>query len=239
MRTTSRLGKRVPAILAVVTVYLMVPAGTHAQWGMGGGFGGMGWGFGGFHPVPAPETYLYQKALVDGGRGTQLPSRDVYANNPNSYINHVRDNGFVDRYPVERREIPAYRVAAPRRAQGVATTPTSAVATASPVLPLASFYNGDHVLVWPGDAPMEGDLKGKRAIFDQASEVVLSETKKNGVASLASVTEARQKLLDYGRPALAYTRTHDTARISDTFHMFLLSLYDSLAQAVNPVAPPN
>lgn len=86
---------------------------------------------------------------------------------------------------------------------------------------------------------MEGDLKGKRAIFDQASEVVLSESKKNGVASLASVTEARQKLLDYGRPALAYTRAHDTARISDTFHMFLLSLYDSLAQAVNPVAPPN
>ena len=83
-----------------------------------------------------------------------------------------------------------------------------------------------------GDSPAEGDLKEKRAIFDQASEVVLSETKKNGVASLAAVTDARQQLLDYGRPALAYTRAHDTPRISDGFHMFLLSLYDSLAGCI-------
>jgi len=51
---------------------------------------------------------------------------------------------------------------------------------------------------------------------------------------MASVTDARNKLLEYGRPALAYTRAHDTPRISDSFHMFLLSLYESLAQAINP-----
>jgi hypothetical protein len=65
---------------------------------------------------------------------------------------------------------------------------------------------------------------------------VLSETKQNGVAALASVTDARQKLLEYGRPALAHVRAHETPRIADTFHMFLLSLYESLAQAATPAA---
>jgi hypothetical protein len=45
------------------------------------------------------------------------------------------------------------------------------------------------------------------------------------------VAEARQKLLDYGRPALHYVKAHETPRVADSFHGFLLSLYDSLAQA--------
>ena len=40
-----------------------------------------------------------------------------------------------------------------------------------------------------------------------------------------------------GGPALQYVRTHETPRVADTFHLFLLSLYESLAQAVNPQAP--
>ena len=63
--------------------------------------------------------------------------------------------------------------------------------------------------------------------------MVLAETKKNGVASVATVTDARQKLLDYGRPGLQYVRAHENPRVSDTYHMFLLSLYESLAHAVN------
>ncbi len=195
----------------------------------------MGWGFGGFSQVPKPETFLYSKALVDAGRDTHIPSRDVYANNPNSYINHLRDNGFVERYPVARRE-PARYDYAPRPTPP--TTPTAmTVAPQMPVLPLASFFNDQNRLVWPGDAPTAGELIEKRTIFDHAGEAVLAETRKNGVASMATVTEARQKLLDYGRPGLQYVRAHDTPRIADTYHMFLLSLYESLAQAVNPPAP--
>jgi len=52
-------------------------------------------------------------------------------------------------------------------------------------------------------------------------------------ASLSTVTQARQKLLDYGRPALKEIRQSATPRIADTFHLFLLSLYESLAQAAN------
>ncbi len=81
-------------------------------------------------------------------------------------------------------------------------TPTAMTVTAqTPSLPLASFYNAEGHIVWPADAPTAGDLKEKRSDFDQASQVVLAELKKNGVASIATVTDARQKLLDYGRPA--------------------------------------
>ena len=59
------------------------------------------------------------------------------------------------------------------------------------------------------------------------------------------MTDARAKLLDYGRPALQYIRDNATPRIADTFHLFLLSLYESLAQAATvpkpratPAAPP-
>ena len=45
------------------------------------------------------------------------------------------------------------------------------------------------------------------------------------------MTEARSKLVEYGRPALQYIRENSTPRVADTFHLFLLSLYDSLAQA--------
>ena len=117
------------------------------------------------------------------------------------------------------------------------TTPTAATLTrVKPVVPLASFYNDKNQLIWPGDAPTDGDLKEKRSTFDKASLSVLEETRKNGTASIGSVTEARQKLLEYGRPALQSVKTHETPRVADSFHGFLLSLYDSLAQATNP--PP-
>ena len=117
-------------------------------------------------------------------------------------------------------------------------TPTAmTVPQPTPSLPLASFYNADGHIVWPGDSPIAGELKEKRAEFDQASQSVLAEMKRNGVASIATVTDARQKLLDYGRPGLRYVREHETPRVADSYHLFLLSLYESLAQAVNPKTP--
>ena len=216
------------------------PTRAEAQWGMGGGMGGfgMGWGWGAFSQVEKPDTFLYSKALVDAQRNTHIPSRDAYANNPNSYINHIRDNGFVDRYDVARSDPAYYRYAQPP-APAPRMTPTAmTVASPTPSLPLASFYNAEGHIVWPGDAPTAGDLKEKRSDFDLASQVVLTELKKSGVASIATVTEARQKLLDYGRPGLRYVREHETPRVADSYHLFLLSLYESLAQAVTPKASP-
>jgi hypothetical protein len=214
------------------------PGRAEAQFGFGFGGGGFGVGFG-FNNVPKPESFINSKALIDAGRNTHVPSRDVYANNPNSYINHIRDNGFVERYDVYRHD-PSYSRYSPQpaRSTGARTTPTAmTVAQPMPSLPLSSFYNAEGHIVWPADAPTAGDLKDKRSGFDQGSQAVLAELKKTGVASIATVTDARQKLLDYGRPALQYVRTHETPRVADTFHLFLLSLYESLAQAINPMTP--
>jgi hypothetical protein len=207
---------------------------------MGGGMGGfgMGWGWGAFSQVEKPDSFLYSKALVDAQRNTHIPSRDAYANNPNSYINHIRDNGFVDRYDVARRDPAYYRYAQPPAPVPRMTPTAMTVTPPSPSLPLSSFYNSEGHIVWPGDAPVAGDLKEKRSEFDHASQVVLTELKKDGVASIVTVTDARQKLLDYGRPGLRYLREHETARVADTYHLFLLSLYESLAQAVTPKASP-
>jgi hypothetical protein len=213
---------------------------ANAQFGFGG-FGGGGFGIGfGFNNVPQPGTFINSKALIDAGRNTHIPSRDVYANNPNSYINHIRDNGFVEHYDVYRHDPAYYRYSPPRQLASPRTTPTAmTVPQQMPSLPLSSFYNAEGHIVWPADAPTAGDLKDKRSAFDQISQVVLAESKKSGVASIATVTDARQKLLDYGRPGLQYVRTHETARVADTYHLFLMSLYESLAQAINPTPTPS
>ncbi len=225
-------------VIVAAAAFGFGPRRAEAQFGpgLGTGFGGYGFGLGGFSQVPKPESFLYQKALFDAGRDTHLPSRGVYANNPNSYINHIRDNGFVERHHAAHSNDPARYGHRPPRPSPATTRTATNVAPQMPVLPLSSFYDETNQLVWPGDAPTAGELKAKRTIFDRASDVVLAETKRNGVASLATVTDAQKKLLDYGRPALQYLRAHESPRVLDTYHVFLLSLYESLAQAVNSPA---
>jgi len=235
MRSTTKRGK------VLLTAFVAVMASgfganqAQAQWGMGGGmgYGGFGFGFGG--AVQQPGTYLNQVAIAQMNHVRGPTQNNVYAGNPNSYINHVRDNGFVDQYSPYRRQPNYYGYGSPSSAQGRNMTQTAmSTPRPKPLVPLASFLNAQNQLVWPADSPTADTLKDKRAISDQAAQAVVEEVKKNGVASIATVTDARQKLLDYGRPALKYVRTHETARVADSFHGFLLMLYDSLAEAANP-----
>ncbi len=234
MRATATRGKVLLTAFVAVMASGFGASQARAQWGMGGGFGGFGFGFGG--AVEQPGTFLNSVALSQMNHVRGPTQNNVYAGNPNSYINHVRDNGFVDQYSPYRRE-PSYSSYSPSSssAQGRNMTQTAmSVPRTKPLVPLASFYNAQNQLVWPGGSPMADPLKEKRTLFDQSAQTVLDEVKKNGVASIATVTDSRQKLLDYGRPALKYVRTHETARVADSFHGFLLMLYDSLAQAANP-----
>ncbi len=225
------------AVIVAAAAFGLGPRRAEAQFfGLGTGADGFGLVVGGYSQVPTPESFLYQKALADAGRDSRTPSRDAYASNPNSYVNHIRDNGSVERYPVVRREDGARHGYGPRRPSPAKTRAATNVAPQLPVLPLSSFYDQKNQLVWPAVAPTAGELKEKQTTFDRASELVLAETKKYGVASEATVTDARQKLLDYGRPGLQYVRAHQTAGVPDSYHMFLLSLYDSLEQAANPPA---
>ncbi len=241
MLRTNRHLPRLLGLSAAIAALVFGSSLAHAQFDMGMG---MGFGFG-FHQVPSPTGYLNQSALAAANRPREgVASRTPYANNPNSYINRLRDPGFVSHYDTRMRRPPSYR---PRPAP--ASADTNQVQTArgellagNPVLPLASFFNASQKLIWPSESPAAGDLKGKRDVSDEATVAVLEETKRQITASISSAAFARQKLLDYGRPALQEIRSSSTPAISDAFHMFLLSLYDSLASSAAPpkreIPPP-
>jgi hypothetical protein len=232
MKSTAKRGNVLLAAVLAVAASGFGGGRAQAQWGGGGGFGFFGGNFG--SGVEQPTQFINSVALAQMNHVRGPMQNNVYANNPNSYVNHVRDNGFVDRYYPDR--IPAWQPYSgyASRPRPQRTTPTAApVAPSRPRVPLASFYNDKGQFIWSGDAPTAGDLKEKREAFEKSCRAVLDEVKKNGVASIATVTEARQKLLEYGRPALKSIKEHETSRVADSFHIFLLALYDSLAQATN------
>lgn len=124
--------------------------------------------------------------------------------------------------------------------------PASAPAAARPFLSVASFLNEAGKIVWPADAPISGDLAQQRDKADAAVKAVAQEEQAMGFARIDTVANARQSLIGYGQPALQFVRENSTARIADTFHLFLLSLYDALAQAAergagsgSPPPPPS
>jgi hypothetical protein len=209
-------------------------------------FAQFGFGFEVFRPVPSPTQFITDHALVRAGAAQNLPSRNVYANNSNSYINRIRDNGLSSHYGVESRRSPGFEVdrrreqqARQARANVPARAPVAPVEVdARPVHPIASFFNAARVLVWPSESPVTDELKPKREVSDQACLVVMDLVEKHRSAPITTVTGARQRLLDYGQPALRLLRTVSTPRVAESFHMFLLSLYDSLASSANsPVGP--
>ena len=115
------------------------------------------------------------------------------------------------------------------------SAPTVAVAAASrPIEPIGSFFDAARMLVWPGDAPVDGILRAKRDTSDLACLEVSDLVDKHRSAPITTVTHARQRLLDYGQPALEQIRGRTTPRVAESFHEFLLSLYASLAQAAEP-----
>src|SRR4051794_13385834 len=141
--------------------------------GSGRAFAQYGFGYGmmgGFNYVPSPTDFLNSHALIQAGRGQQAPaSFRPYANNPNSFHNRLRDNGFVPSYDVRRRQPSASR-SQPARSLGNTARVVPAAATpapapvAKPVPPLISFFDATLRLIWPNDSPVEGELRGKRDI---------------------------------------------------------------------------
>lgn len=210
-----------------------------------------GWGFGLYNPENASieARALNQRSLAAGNAAYAARSSigggfGSYGSNPNAYWNTARDVNFFEKYDAQTRQSMESRVARRPSSSLAPTTPVTTPAAIQPVLALGSFFNRYGELVWPAEAPTAGDLTPLRATSDKASQAVLKDVKQSGVSQIGTVTDARAKLLDYGRPALQYVRTNATPRIADTFHLFLLSLYEALAQAANPpktgssTAPP-
>ena len=133
---------------------------------------------------------------------------------------------------------PAYESNSRQSANSIQTSDNqpalATLAVARPAYPIGSFFNESRKLDWPNEAPAGEGLKSKREISDQACLVVLELVEKHRSAPITTVTEARQKLVDYGQPALQVIRSLSTPRLAENFHLFMLSLYDSLAAAANP-----
>jgi hypothetical protein len=226
--------KRVHKLFRLMMGMAVLVVGSSPAWAIFD----MGYGFGfGMGMVPTPTNYLNDHALVGAARGMQgVPSRTPLAGNPNSFHNRLRDDGFVSHRDVRRRQPPTYRPE-PMASLGngrQVQQPQAPAAAPQPDLPLVSFFDPARRLVWPSESPVSGDLKELRKISDLASLAVLDETKQTGTASITMAATAREKLLDYGRPALREIRASATPRIADSFHVFMLSLYESLAQAATP-----
>jgi hypothetical protein len=233
MRTRRRLTTWLG--FGVVSALLAAMSGpARAQYG---GLGA-GWGWGMFGVQPSPSTtMLNQHALNRAAAGrTSTRSHSAYSNNPGAYFNRIRDNGFVSHYDVQRRRPPSYqtgRTTVSANREREAPQPAASAAAAA-IAPLASFFDASLRLVWPQESPVDGEFREKRDISDRAALAVLTEKQQQGLASITSAAEARQRLVDYGRPALNQLRAVATPPIADSFHRFLLSLYDSLEASASP-----
>lgn len=208
------------AILAVAAS-AAVPGQARAQFGVG--FGGFGFGF---NTRPMSVENIYNRADMAGGHAFATRHESLSA----PYT--PRDMGWIERNSAESRASFEARAARERRqsqqAQQAAAAPTV------PALPIVSFFDRYERLVWPADAPVAGDLQAKRDTSDKASKVVMEDVKARGFSSLGTVTDARDKLLDYGRPALKSIRETSSHVIAENFHAFLMSLYESLGQSATP-----
>jgi hypothetical protein len=199
-----------------------------------GAFGGFGWGLG--YQTPASVNFLNEHAAARVGSVAARQRRDLRAPAPVS-----RDADFFNRYDAETRAAMVDRVARyPRRSFARPTqTPAAAVAEnptpADPVSPLSSFFNPMRQLIWPADSPTGGELAAKRSSSDTKTLEVFNELETHGHALVATATDARIRLIEYGQPALQFMRDNSTPAVADGFHSFLLSLYDSIGHSAGLV----
>jgi hypothetical protein len=222
-------------LLAAMTAMEIGSREARAMYGMDMGF------FGGFNPAPSPTQFIHSHALIRAGQPSTAPGPLRINNHPDSAANRARNSGFSSHYGVDSRRSPAFevdrRVERAREARNNPTqpaTPSPPAVAARPIFPIGSFFDTSRKLGWPSDSPVADDLQGKRDDSDQACLVVADKVVKYGASPITLVTFAREKLLVYGQPALQMIRSTSTPRIAENFHNFLLSLYDSLAQAANP-----
>ena len=234
------------ATLTVTLAPLALADRAQAQYGGFGGFGGFGFGYN--QNAYRDVNFLNSRSLVNASIAGANRPQPVQAP-----VFPVRDESIYDRYDTQTREAMMNRVARDPAAEmstvvpgGTLPPPRSSSprpkAPAGPSEPttvnLANYFDKDQHLVWPSMSPITGDFGKKQEVADLATLAVLNEYNMKGLARVSTVTDARQKLLDYGRPALQYVREHSTPALSDTFHVFLLSLYGNLGNAATVPKSP-
>lgn len=181
-----------------------------------------------FAPYQSPTEMVQNRRPITqnvGGPVTTSPVR------PNAYWNYLREP--VQNYSLTPRNDIRRGVrgieSASTRSQNSNASKELAAKTKSPKTHFLGFFDSNGRLVWPNDAPLEGELSGKRAIVDSTLTGLRSEAVSTDPITVSAVVSSRNDLLNYGRPALAYLREYQPNR-SDSFHKWLLDLYNTLGQ---------
>jgi hypothetical protein len=249
---TPLLSPRLPVALAgLVLVLLVLPGRADAQFG----FGGYGWGMFQYR-APSVEA-INSNANIRASAAFSARAGQKLSDPGGRFAYRDQQIAMQDRYNFQSRQSFQTHLGRPANPRGTViaegTPPRPAPPAsenppgdaplqtiASSNIPLiTSFINQANQVVWPADSPTAGDLAQLRDLSDQATILVADQFKLSGAASLTSAAEARKRLLDYGRPALVTIRRESTSAIANTFHAFLLGLYDSIAQATTrPSDPP-
>jgi hypothetical protein len=207
-----------------------------------GGYGGFGFGYN--QNAYSDVNFLNSWSLQNASAAAANRPKALTAPRFES-----RDDSIYEKYDLQTRMSMIDRVARdPAGEMGTAdpsgvlpsaprprpktTTPSGPTPPPYPnTVNLANYFNKDHQLIWPSVSPISGDYGKKQTVADLAALAVLNEYNMKGLAQLSTVTDARQKLLDYGRPALQYVRESSTPALADSFHVFLLALYGNLGNA--------
>jgi hypothetical protein len=232
---------RLLATLAAALAPFAIGGRAEAQYG---GFGWGGFGFGYNQNAYTDVNYLNSRAntlaSIAGAHTPQPLQAPTF---------QTRDDSIYDKYDLRTRETmmnqiakdpagemssidPTFALASSRRQPQGPSTPKAPTGPSEPTtVYLANFFNKDQQLVWPSVSPISGDFGKKQSVADLAALAVLNEYNMKGLARVSTVTDARQKLLDYGRPALQEVREKSTPALADSFHVFLLSLYGNLGNA--------
>lgn len=236
-----------PGLLRVLAMAMLACLGPSVQAHAQFGFGGYGWGMFQYRS-PSVEA-INANANIRASAAFSARQGQRLTDPGDRFAYRQQQVSFQDRYNFESRQSFQEHLGRPANPRGtpVATTTRpspGSVSSSSPgrstgdVPVITSFINANNQVVWPADSPVEGELGPLRRLSDSATIVVANEFRSQGASNLTSVAEARKRLLDYGRPALATIRAESTQAISDTFHRFLLALYDSLARSAMRDPPP-
>ena len=242
MTIQSRRGFRpAPACFLLLTAAATLGAASHAeaQFGFGGGFGGYGGGF--YRRYTPPSVSTLNRVAVTRAGMDQEKLNETSLSTPDHYDYRRQEVAMQQRYDIQStrgidvdvrgRGTP---IDSPSPGLGGGPPPIGRSGNAGvqrPMLAITSFVNTQDEVVWPADAPISGDLLTQRDRADASIADVVKEYRAVDYAQISTVARARQDLLDYGQPALQAIRENSTSRVADTFHLFLLSLYDALAQS--------
>lgn len=246
-RSVAPSRRRVGTLIGLLALAGSLPTTTRAQFGPWGGFFMPG------YQSPAVVDQIHARSQLAGQAAfaNRSQSHSPYSGNPNSYINLGRQARLSGNAPLQPHFSTRTRRSVPDQFAGRSRTSTYSLAAATPPaaqpapapagdrsrLSIDGFFDRYERLVWPADAPTEGDLQARRDESDVASLAVFKEFRAQGQAEIGTAAEARARLLEYGRPALEFARSSGSAAVADSFHSFLLSLYDAIGRTTAESKP--